>query len=111
MAFQEKQLFQARLGSTTITSVYSPAAATTAIIKQIAICNTTAGALTFRLCVDDDGTTYDETTALYWDTSIAANSTVLIDCFIPMHQDAGNIAFRTSSASGLTITGFGAEIT
>lgn len=111
MAWQEKQLFQSRPSGTSAASVYSPPDSTTTIVKQIIIANTTVGAAAFRLCIDDDGTTYDETTALYWDVSIDANTTLQINCYIGMNNTNGNIAFRTDTASALTISGFGVEIT
>lgn len=111
MALQEKQLGQARAGNTTATSVYSPASSTTAIIKMLTLCNTSAATASFRIFVDDDGTTYDETTALYWDVDLAANQSVEIDTFIAMNDSSGNLAYRTSVASAITITVFGAEVT
>ena len=44
-------------------------------ITRIVICNTTGTAATFRLFHDDDGSTYDQGSALYYDKSIAANDT------------------------------------
>ena len=111
MAIQEQQLGQHRINSTTATSLYSPGASITAIIKSITVCNQTGTLATFRLFVDDDGTTYDQTTALYYDVSIGANTTVQIDTYWPMDTDAGNLATRTDTANALTFTAFGAEIT
>ncbi len=111
MAIQEKQLGQARENSTNAVSVYSPGASTTAIIKAIVVCNQTANNETFRIFIDDDGTTYDQTTALFYDVSILANSTVEIEGWFPMNNSSGNIAYRSSTANALTISVFGAEIT
>ena len=110
MALQEKQLGQLRPANTTAASVYSPGAGVTAVIKGIFIANTTGATVNFRLFVDDDGSTYDESTALYWDASVPANSTVEITAFIAMNDSGGNIAVRTDTASALTFTVFGAEI-
>lgn len=111
MAFQEKQLGQARENSANAVSVYSPGASTTAIIKGIIIANTSGSASTYRLFLDDDGTTYDESTALAWDILIAADSVVHIDTFHAMNNSSGNFAYRSSVANALTITLFGVEIT
>jgi len=110
MAIQEKQLAQARENSTNAVSVYSPGAVT-AVIKTIVVCNQTANDETFRIFLDDDGTTYDQGTALYYDVPISANSTVQIDTFWAMNDATGNLAYRSSTANALTITVFGAEIT
>lgn len=111
MAIQEKQLGQARENSTSAVSVYSPASSTTAIIKSVVIGNTSGAAATFRLFVDDDGSTYDESTALYWDVNIPADSSMQIDTYWPMNDSNGNLAYRSSVANALTITVFGLEIT
>lgn len=82
----------------------------TAIVKSIWICNTTGTSATFRIFVDDDGTTYDESTALFWDVSINGNATIELNTFIALDNSLGNLAVRTSVANALTFTAFGAEI-
>lgn len=111
MAIQEKQLGQARENSANAVSVYSPGASVTAVIKTIIVCNQTANNETFRIFIDDDGTTYDQSTALFYDVPIDANQTVQIDGWFPMNDATGNIAYRSSTANALTISVFGAEIT
>ena len=111
MAFQEKQLGQARDNDTNTHSIYSPGASTTAIIKTITLCNTTGSAATVRLFIDDDGTTYDESTAILYDVTIDANSFLQIDGFYPMNDPSGNIAYQQGTANAITITVFGAEVT
>lgn len=110
MALQEKQLGQARPADLNAASLYSPGAGVTAIISSILVANTSGADATFRVFVDDDGTTYDETTALYWDITVPADQTYPIDAFIAMNDANGNLAVRTSVASALTFTAFGAEI-
>jgi len=111
MAFQEKQLAQARENSTNAVSVYSPAASTTGIIKSITVCNQTAGAVTYRIFLDDDGTTFDESTALYFDIALPANTTDLLDVHWGMDNSSGNLAYRSNTANAITITVFGVEVT
>ena len=111
MAFQEKQLAQARENSTNAVSVYSPAASTTAIIKTIFLCETSGAAVTYRLFVDDDGSTYDQSTAIAYDVDLLANEMLEIQTFIAMDDSSGNFAYRSSVANAITITLFGAEIT
>lgn len=111
MSFQEKQLAQKRENSTNAVSVYSPGASTTAIIKTVILCNTSGATATFRLFLDDDGTTYDESTALAWDIDLDADSMVEMDLFIPMNDATGNFAYRSSVSNAITITLGGAEIT
>ncbi len=113
MAFQEKQLGQARENSTNAVSVYSPGADTTTIIKGFDIVNTDTVSALVRVFVDDDGTTYDESTVISpgWDVSIPPNGSITRNCFIPMNNSSGNFAYRSSVANALTITVFGAEVT
>lgn len=108
---QEKQLGQLRPANTTAASLYSPGASTTAIIKNLTVCNTTALTAKFRVFVDDDGTTYDESTALFYDAEILANTTVGIGGFRAMNNSSGNFAVRTDTADALTFTLDGAEVT
>ena len=111
MAFQEKQLAQARENSTNAASVYSPGASTTAIIKTLNLCNTSGATVTFRVFLDADGTTYDESTAQFWDIAMAADETVQLDVFWAMDTAAGNLAYRSSVSNAITISVYGAEIT
>lgn len=111
MIIQEQQLGQLRPANTTAASLYSPNAGITTIIKSIVVCNTTGIAAKFRVFLDDDGTTYDETTALFYDVTIAANTTVQVDTFYAMNDSSGNLAVRTDTNDALTFTCFGAEIT
>lgn len=111
MNLQEKQLGQLRPANTTAASLYSPDANLTGIAKNLVVSNTTAIETTFRVFVDDDGTTYDETTALFFDVPLKGNTTVLIDMYAAMNDPTGNFAVRTGTASALTFTLFGAELT
>jgi len=110
MALTEKQLAQARPANTSNTQVYSPPASTTGVVVFMTIANTTASPALARVFHDDDGTTYDESTALIWDLSIAANTTVYEKVYWPV-DSAGNLAVRTSVASALTFTFGGVEVT
>ena len=111
MGIQEQQLGQLRPANTTAASLYNPGANTTAIIKSIVVCNQTTSSARFRIFLDDDGITYDETTALFFDILIPSNTTVQIDTFYAMNNSSGNLAVRTDTANTITFTCFGAEIT
>ena len=111
MAFQEKQLAQARENSINAVSVYSPGLSTTAIIKEIWLCNTTDTEARYSLFCDDNGTTYDESTALVWEAVLEADGSYRIPCYIPMNNTAGNFAYKQGTANAISISLFGAEIT
>ncbi len=113
MAINGSQLGQLRPGDTTAAAVYSPAASTEAQITAIHIANTSATPARFRLFHDDDGTTYDETTALYWDVLVPVGDAISIffDRGFFMNDSTGNLAVRTDIASALTFTVSGLEKT
>ncbi len=112
MPIQEQQLAQARENSTNAVSVYSPGASETAVIKLIEVVNTSGAAATVRLFIDDDGTTYDESTAIGgWDTPVPVDGVLEWDGFRAMNDATGNLAYRSSVANALTITVHGAVIT
>jgi len=107
---QEQQLGQLRPANTTAASIYSPGASETAVISTLVICNQTTSAATYRIFIDNDGSTYDQSTALWYDTTIDANTTVQYQTHIGMDDASGNMAVRTSSANALTFTIFGSVI-
>lgn len=110
MSIQEKQLGQLRPANTSAASLYSPPAATTWVGKNLVICNTSGAAATFRVFHDEDGTTYDETTALFWDAPIAVDETIILTGLLAGFTDAGNVGVRSSVANAITFTLYGAEI-
>ena len=107
---QEKQLGQLRPANTTAASLYSPGASTTWAAKTLTICNTSGALAKARIFHDEDGTTYDETTALFWDIEIQADETAIIDSFLAGSNAAGNVAVRTDTGNALTFTLYGSEI-
>jgi hypothetical protein len=111
MAHTLQQLAQSRPGNTNAASVYSPSSGQEILIKSIIISNTTASSAKFRIFHDDDGSTYDETTSLYWDIEVPPNTSANIEMNIMMNVDAGNLAIRTDTASALTFSLYGSIIT
>jgi len=100
------------VATTSAVSIYSPAASTETEIQQFTICNITAGAVTISIFKDNDGTTYDATTALLYEVSIPAKSVVIMDeQRSNMNNSAGNIAIQAGANSSITITLDGIEFT
>lgn len=100
---------QSRPSGTTAGQIYSPPDYTTATDLRVIVCNTSASAATFRLFHDDDGTTYSEATALYWDKSVSSGDAFVIDVGIDMDNSAGSLGARTDTANALTFTVYGEE--
>ena len=108
----EKQLGQLRnAAGGTPESIYSPGASTTGIIKSIVICNQSASADSYSIFLDDNGTTYTEATALVFDETIAAKTTVILNVYWPMNDATGNLAVECATTARCTFTAFGLEIT
>lgn len=102
-------LGQSRPSDTNAASIYSPPVNTFAQITRLLVCNTAATTQKFRIFLDHDGTTYDESTALFWDVVTPTDTTVEIEGDWWMSDSAGNLAIRTDLASAFTFTVFGAE--
>jgi len=108
---QEKQLGQLRPTTTSAEVLYSPAAATTWVGKSLFICNTSAAVASFSVFHDEDATTYDQTTALFYQVVTQPKETVSITSLLAGFTSTGNVAVQSSVASALTFTLYGADIT
>ena len=108
-----KQLAQARPSGTDPVSIYTPGSNKSAKITSIYVANTTGSSVTFSIFHDDDGTTYDESTALFFNQALAANTTREINSFsdfgLFMNNGAGNLAVESNTGSALTFTLYGVE--
>ena len=80
-------------------------------ITKIIVANTSASGRTFRLFHDDDSNLYSTSTALFYDTSIAPNSTIIIDADargggLSVNKN-GTIGVRSPATAALTFTIYG----
>ena len=110
----KKQLAQSRPANTTAVSIISMDSVdySRVDIHSIIVCNTTSSAATFRIFHDEDGSTYDETTALFYDSDVLANETISIEFDNPivMREETANLAVRSSSGDAITYTVYGAGV-
>lgn len=109
MGITEKRLGASRPTDTNNATLYTVPASTTTIITAIRICNTTSSDATFRLFLVPSGGTADETTAIYYDYNIPANSTFADDGKHVL-EAAGTIQVRSDTASALTFTASGVQV-
>ena len=110
---KEKQLGQLRPANGLPASIYSPNSGTDAIIKVIVVCNVSNSEAEYSIYQDDDGTTYDEDTALFYKQPIKPRHTLLLEFVgsgIAMDNPAGNLAVQSNVPNGLTFTVSGTEI-
>jgi hypothetical protein len=104
-----KQLGQTRPPTLdTFVSIYSPGSNIEASGMVLTIANVTGTDSTYRICQDDDGTTYDESTALAWDVPILADSVQRISIG-PMNDSSGNLAVASDLGNANTFTLHGTE--
>lgn len=103
------QVGQARPANTTAAAAFTATLPTE--VTCIVVCNTSGADATCRLFHDDDGSTYDESTALFWDVAVAAGETLVISAQSPSSTIqvgiGGTVGVRSSVASALTFTLYG----
>ena len=100
-----------KLGTLAVTgsfqTVYLTPASVRALVKDISICNTTAGALTVDLCVVPSGGTVGTSNAILYAATVAANTQYHWQGLIVMNS--GDSLQVRGSGPGLTIFVSGAE--
>ena len=104
-----KCLAQARPTVNTAISLYSPGSGVTTEIQTIIVVNQSDSSVDFSIFHDDDGTTYSEVTALFWEQALAADTTREINLTLWMNNSAGNLATTSATASAFTFTVYGIE--
>lgn len=90
---------QGTAGLTTYTTLYNTTASTTAVVSTIAICNTSTGALSYRIGIDDTAGTPAAGEWLVYDASVPANDTI----FLTVGVSLGNNQYLRVSSSANTI--------
>lgn len=110
---QSNQIGQARPANTTAVSVINPNAGEVIRVNMLLVANVSASGLTFRLFHDPSGTTFDETTALFFDSDLRANESHMIrfDPAIRLSSTSENLAVRSSSGNNLNFIFYGETTT
>lgn len=96
-----------RPSGTTAELIFSPRTGEQVILKSLYICNLSAVDIEYSIYFDNDGATYDETTAIAFSTPIQANTTEIVEIEIPARNSAGGLAVQTSSADDINFMLFG----
>lgn len=105
MAIDYTQLAQDRAPNTAITPVYQSGPAET-VQLFIKICNVSTYPALVQVYHDQNGSTYDQSTAIVYDFKILPGALFELD-HIFVNNASGNIAYRSSVANALTITVYG----
>ena len=100
-------LAQSRPSGTSAVTAYTKVTRRLTTITHILICNTTGSAANASVYYDADGTTYDETTAIVFDTPIPANDQMVIEVPWTMDQTGATVGIKTGTGSALTFSIFG----
>jgi len=103
------QLAQSRPSGTSAVSAFTATIQTE--ISVIVICNTTVSAAKFSIYHDDNGSTFDQTSALHYAQNIPASSTVYITsdsvgAGVTLSPD-GQLGIQTDTANALTFSIYG----
>lgn len=108
MAFAVKKLFQNRYNDTSEHTVYTVGTGLTAIVKDLVICNTTAGAATISISIVPSGGSASDDNRILAAYSVAANDTKVISLSTTM--TAGDfISIKEGTANAISVTGSGVE--
>lgn len=103
-----RQLGQLRPANTTAAALVTPDDSRPYSVDFINICNVSTGTTAYvYIYHDEDGTTYDETTALIWNMTVHAGETLQIEAPIAGYKVAGRLAVKTSVANAITFTAYG----
>ena len=108
MATAYKVLGQVAPAATTATTIYTVPSATEAVVSSVTVCNRAGTAGTFRLAVRPDGATLANEHYLVYDTSLAANDTIVLTIGVTM--DAADVLEAYASSGDLTFHAYGSEI-
>jgi len=109
MAVQGSLLAQTRPSNTTAAAAFTATLKTE--IASIYVANTTGSDAAFSIYHDDDGSTFDESNALYFGVSVAANTTARVDAGKDGEgiaiKASGSLGVKTGTASALTFSIYG----
>ena len=109
------QLGRAKIATGVTQSLYSPPASTRAILSKLLIVDHGGGGANVTLYCDDDGSTYDNTTAIELKQVVSPGHAELPDegggWLAAMNNADGNFAVKNGGASDITLTLFGFEMT
>jgi len=102
-----RQIAQSRPSDTSAASVLNNTRPWVADL--IIVTNTTNSSANFTIYHDADGTTYDESTSLYFNVPLAGQDVAYIEfpAGIPNTDATGNLAVKSSTASALNFTVYG----
>jgi hypothetical protein len=109
MATAYKVLGQLANAATTLESIYTVPADTSAVVSTIVICNANASARTYRLAVIKNGDTVGAKSYIAYDVTIGANDSTALTLGLTLAA-GDRIQGYASAATSISMTAFGSEI-
>ena len=112
MADEIKILGQLAAAATTVELLYTTPNLAQTTVSTLSVCNRTGAEKSFRVSVhqdDENPSTPDDKQYLFYDTPLAANSTVMVTIGMTFNQ--GDTIRIYASAIGLSFNLFGVETT
>ena len=109
MATNYKVLGQSAPSATTATTLYTVPAATQAVVSTITICNRSATQRSFRVAIRPAGATLANQHYIAFDSAVLGNDTVALTIGVTLGLT--DVITVYASASDLTFSAFGSEIT
>ena len=95
--------------ATTIETVYTVPASTSAVVSTITACNTTASAVTIRVYIVKSGGSATVANALYYDLTLPSGDTFASTCGVTLAT--GDLIRAYASAAHICFQAFGTQIT
>jgi len=100
-------LAQSRPANTSAASLFAPNYDDSVEIGTLHICNVTGSSVDVSVFHDQDGTTFDQSTALIYQYPLAANGWIDIDSLVGEWSNAGNIGIQVGTADAVNFTLYG----
>lgn len=111
MATNYAILGQSAPSNTNNADLFSVTSAHKYVVSTIAIANTTTSPATYRIFARKAGAAAGTSNALVYDSTVPANSTVTLTLGVTLDGTAGDLlTVRSGTASALTFTAFGSDI-
>ena len=90
--------------------MYTVPASTETVVSTISICNITGTAYTYRVAIRPGGTSIANQHYIAYDTTVAANDSTMLTLGVTLAA-SDVITVRSSNATSISFTAFGAELT
>jgi hypothetical protein len=103
-----KVLGQVAPSATTLTTLDTIPAATSAVVSTIAVCNRAATAATYRIAIRPAGASISDEHYIAYDSTVAANDSTMLTIGITLA--ATDVISVYASTANLSFNAFGSEI-